>query len=89
MLVILQTGQFIGVDGLADGSFRHKPRGKFTSVRQTLVGIPEGTAIKERRFTTNMLISDQRQAVEHIQSICGSFRGCVNTVFWKNLSSGR
>ena len=42
-----QTGQFIGVDGLADGSFRHKPRGQFTAVKQTLVGIPEGTAIKK------------------------------------------
>ena len=30
-----QTGQFIGIDGLADGSFRHKPRGQFTSVKQT------------------------------------------------------
>ena len=78
-----QTGQFIGVDGLADGSFRHKPRGQFTAVKQTLVGIPEGTAIKERRFTTNMLIADQRQAVEHIQSICGSFRGALIQSFGK------
>ena len=78
-----QTGQFIGVDGLADGSFRHKPRGQFTSVKQTLVGIPEGTAIKERRFTTNMLIADQRQAVEHIQAICGSFRGALIQSFGK------
>ena len=77
------TGQFIGVDGQADGSFRHKPRGLFTSVRETLVGIPSGTAIKERRFTTNMLISDQRQAVEHIQSICGSFRGALVQSFGK------
>ena len=78
-----QTGQFIGVDGLADGSFRHKPRGQFTAVKQTLVGIPEGTAIKERRFTTNILIADQRQAVEHIQSICGSFRGALIQSFGK------
>ena len=44
------TGNFVGVDGLADGTFRHKPRNLFTSVRENQVGIPEGFKIKERRF---------------------------------------
>ena len=30
-----------------------------------------------------MLIADQRQAVEHIQSICGSFRGALIQSFGK------
>ena len=41
-LATLVTGNFVGVDGLADGTFRHKPRNLFTSVRENQVGIPEG-----------------------------------------------
>ena len=48
------TGKFIGVDGQADGTFRHKPRQDFTGVRNTLVGLPVGTKIKERRFSLNI-----------------------------------
>ena len=50
MPVMLVTGNFIGVSGQADGSFRHKPKDQFTSVRDTLVGIPTGTNVLERRF---------------------------------------
>ena len=32
------TGKFTGVDGLADGSFRHKPRQQFTSIRENQIG---------------------------------------------------
>ncbi len=77
------TGNFIGVDGQADGSFRHKPRGKFTSVRETLLGIPRGTQIKERRFITDILISDQAQSLEVLQSICASFRATLVQSFGK------
>ena len=44
------TGRFQGVVGQADGSFRYKPRGKFTSVRETLVGIPSGTVVQEKKI---------------------------------------
>jgi len=77
------TGNFIGVDGQADGSFRHKPRDQFTSVKNTLVGIPKGTSIKERRFTCNILISDPAQSLEVIQTICASFRATLVQSFGK------
>ena len=71
------TGNFIGVDALADGSFRHKPRDQFTTVRQNLVGLPEGTKIKERRFTLNCVISDQSQAMDTLNTLAASFRGAI------------
>jgi len=77
------TGNFIGVDGQADGSFRHKPRDQFTTVKQTLVGVPKGTSIKERRFTCDILISDPAQSLEVIQTICASFRATLIQSFGK------
>jgi len=71
------TGNFIGVDSLADGSFRHKPRDKFTSVRQTLVGVSAGTAIKERRFTLNCVIADQSQVMDTLNTLASSFRAAL------------
>ena len=77
------TGKFIGVDGQADGSFRHKPRDLYTKVKETLIGVPQGTQIKERRFVTDILISDPRQSLEVIQSICASFRAALVQSFGK------
>jgi hypothetical protein len=77
------TGEFIGVDGQSDGSFTHKPRGTFTGVRKTLQGIPVGTAIKERRFICDILISDQKQTLEVLNSIAASFRGTLIHSFGK------
>lgn len=71
------TGAFIGVDGIADGTFRHKPRNTFTSVREVLVGIPEGTKIKERRFTFNGVISDQGQALDLLNQMAASIRAAL------------
>ena len=34
------TGKFTGVDALADGSFRHKPRNQFDSIRENQIGLP-------------------------------------------------
>ena len=36
----LTTGQFKGVDGFADGTFRHKPRNVLTEVKEVLLGMP-------------------------------------------------
>ena len=72
-----QTGAFIGVDGLSDGSFRHKPRGLFTSVREKLIGIAGGIKIKERRFTFDGIISDQGQALDVLNQMAASIRGAL------------
>ena len=71
------TGKFIGVDGQADGTFRHKPRQDFTGVRNTLVGLPVGTKIKERRFTLNISLSDEGAAMDALNGICSTFRGAL------------
>jgi len=71
------TGKFIGVSGYADGTFRHKPRGKFTSVRETLIGLNEGIEVLNRRFTCNVTISSQDQAFNTLQKIASIFRGVI------------
>jgi hypothetical protein len=77
------TGQFIGVTGQSDGSFRYKPRDQFTTVRQALQGIPVGTQINERRFILDTIISDQGQAMDTLNSIAASFRGTLVHTFGK------
>ena len=71
------TGKFFGVDALADGSFRHKPRGLFTSIRQNQIGLPSGTAIKQRRFTMDITIGDDGQAMDILNEITATFRGAL------------
>ena len=71
------TGKFTGVDGLADGSFRHKPRQQFTSIRENQIGLPSGTAIKQRRFILDVMISDEEPAMDIINELCASFRGAI------------
>ena len=71
------TGKFIGVDGLADGSYRYKPRGKYVSIKDTLRGIPEGTPIKERRFITDLSIVDQEKSMDLLNKIAATFRGML------------
>ena len=71
------TGKFTGVDGLADGSFRHKPRLQFTTIRENQIGLPSGTAIKQRRFILDVMISDEEPAMDIINELCASFRGAI------------
>ena len=56
--------------GQADGTFRHKPRGEFPGIRNTLVGAPVGTVIGERRFTLNISIADESAAMDVLNTIC-------------------
>lgn len=71
------TGQFQGVAGISDGSYRYKPRGTFTSVKEVLRGLDLGTAIDERRFILDITISDQQQAMDSINTLCASFRAAL------------
>ena len=71
------TGNFIGVDGLADGTFRHKPRGQFTTIRENQVGMPQGTKIKERRFIMDVTISDENPSMDTLNSFAASFRSAL------------
>lgn len=71
------TGRFIGVDGLADGSYRYKPRGLYNKVRETLKGLPEGARIKERRFISDISIVDQEKSMDLLNKIASTFRGIL------------
>lgn len=72
-----RTGQFIGVNATADGSYRYKPYGMFPLVRQTLLGLPNGSPIKERRFVFDAIISTRKQVMDVINQITASFRGML------------
>jgi hypothetical protein len=71
------NGTFTGVTGYADGTFRHKPRTLFTNIRETLIGIINGTELKERRFICNITISNQQQVMDLIVKISAIFRGVL------------
>ena len=71
------TGKFDGVIALCDGSFRHKPRDKFTSIRENQIGLNSGTQILERRFTCDISISDQGQVMDILNQISTIFRGAL------------
>lgn len=72
-----KTGRFTGVTGYADGTFRHKPRGKFTTVRENQIGVNLGTSIIERRFTCNISLNSQKQVMDIINQITAIFRGIL------------
>ena len=69
-----KTGNFVGVTGFADGSFRYKPNGYLTEVENVLVGLPEGTEIKERRFVCGLSVIDETQVMEIITGLAAGMR---------------
>ena len=71
------TGKFIGVDGLADGSYRYKPNGMYTAIRENQVGLPSGTPIKERRFIIDLSITEQERGMDLLNKIAATFRGAL------------
>ena len=71
------TGNFVGVDGIADGTFRSKPRNTFTTSRENQLGIRQGTKIRERRFTLDTIIADQKQSFDTLNALAASFRGAI------------
>jgi hypothetical protein len=73
------TGNFIGVDGFSDGSFRYKPNGYATEVSNALLGIPEGIAIKERRFVCGVSITDSINAWDLVTSLAAGMRSVIST----------
>ena len=71
------TGNFVGVDGLSDGSFKYKPRNTFTAIRENQIGLLQGTKIKERRFVLDVVIADQKQSFDTLNSLAATFRGAI------------
>lgn len=71
------TGKFEGVSALSDGTFRHKPRGQFTTIRENQFGLQIDTKIVERRFICDITISDQGQVMDILNQITSIFRGAL------------
>jgi Putative phage tail protein len=71
------SGRFIGVSAVADGSFRYKPRTLFSSVRENQLGLAKGTKVSERRFITDVTISDQEKAMDVLNKITATFRSML------------
>lgn len=72
-----QTGRFIGVNAVADGSFRYKPLGLFSSIRENQVGLAKGTPVSERRFILDVTISDQEKAMDVLNKLTATFRSML------------
>lgn len=73
------TGRFVGVDAYADGTFRYKPRGTFTSILENQIGLDTSTAVKERRFTCDLYVPDVLDTMELISKILASIRAVIST----------
>jgi predicted phage tail protein len=73
----ITTGKFVGVNGMADGSFRYKPRTMFTSIRENQIGLPKGTVILERRFITDLTISEQSATLDLLNTLAGTIRAAL------------
>lgn len=72
-----KTGKFMGVKGLADGSFRYKPRLTYTATRENQLGLPKSTEIIERRFITDITISEQEQGMDILNRLAATFRAAL------------
>lgn len=71
------TGRYMGVSGLADGSYRNKPNTLYTAVRENQLGLPSGTPIKERRFILDVSITEQEKALDILNKLAASFRALL------------
>ena len=72
-----KTGKFVGVLATVDGSWRDKPRNTYTETREILLGLPNGTLVRERRFICDLLLSTKKQVMDTIQQITALFRGIL------------
>lgn len=73
------TGNFIGVKGFADGSYRYKPNTYLPEIENVLLGLPDGTEVKERRFVCDLLITDVTKVSDLINGIASSCRSILST----------
>lgn len=74
-----KTGNFIGVKGFSDGSFRYKPNGYATETSNALLGIPQGIEVKERRFVCGISITDAVNAWDLVTAIAAGMRAIIST----------
>jgi hypothetical protein len=73
------TGNFTGVKGYADGSYRYKPNNYNTNIPSNLLGLPEGFEVLERRFVCGATISDKAEVLTLINSLAAACRSVITT----------
>lgn len=73
------TGRFQGVPGFADGGFRFKPNNYLTGTLETLLGLPEGTPVIERRFMCGISITDYTDGYSLLSALASTFRGILSS----------
>lgn len=75
------NGNFVGVKGLADGTFRHRPYNYLstdpTKELKTQLGIPSGTPIIERRFILDVSLTEQEKGMDVVNSLAATFRSVL------------
>ena len=74
----ISTGRFLAsIETQADGSYRHKPVNRYTSVREELIGSPSGTMVNTRRSTLNFTINQVISGADLINKLGASCRSRV------------
>lgn len=73
------TGNFTGVKGFADGSYRYKPNTYNTQVANALLGLPEGLEVLERRFVCGFSLADRSEVYNIINALASACRAIVTT----------
>jgi hypothetical protein len=73
------TGRFDGVLSYADGTFRHKPMGSYTSMLENQVGLPSSSIVLERRFIADVLIAVRLEVLDIISKLTNSMRSILTT----------
>lgn len=71
------TGNYLGVSAVADGTFRYKPRGLYTSNKENQLGLPKGVQVTERRFILDVTISDQEKTLDILNKLTATFRSIL------------
>ena len=73
------TGRFnASIETWADGSNQYKPRGKYTSNRETLVGSPNTVKVTERRCVVGLTIGTNEKAIDVIRRLASSVYAVIN-----------
>ena len=74
----IETGKFEAIiETQGNNSYHHKPRGKFTGVREVLSGTNNTTRVNQRRSTCNIVISNQVTAINLLNKLAASAKSRI------------
>ena len=74
----IETGAFnASIESAGTGTYENKPRGKFSSVRETLIGTGSETRVSQRRSTLNFTINKVVSGSDLINKLCASCKSRI------------